>query len=93
MELTKKQLSWLRSQAHPLAPLLQLGKQGANEGFLKQLEEGLERQELVKIRVGKLVDVDMQALAAQVNAVLVQKVGRMAVFFRRAQEPKLELPR
>ena len=93
MELTKQQLSWLRSQAHGLAPLLQIGKAGVTDAFVQQLEDALERQELVKVRVGKLVEVDGAAVAAQVDAQLVQKVGRMLVFFRRAEEPKLELPR
>ena len=93
MELTKKQLSWLRSQAHPLAPLLQLGKAGISEAFVEQLTDALERQELVKVRLGKLVEVDPQEIAARVDAQLIQKVGRMLVYFRRSTEPKLELPR
>lgn len=93
MELTKQQLSWLRSQAHGLAPLLQIGKAGVSDAFVEQLEEALERQELVKVRVGKLVEIDGPAVAERVRATLVQKVGRMLVFFRRAAEPKLELPR
>ncbi len=80
--LTTKEISALRSRAHPLEPKLSLGKQGASEGFRRQLDQLLTAEELVKLRLGRHVDVDLRDLAAALGAVLVHKVGRTAVLYR-----------
>lgn len=90
--LTTKQVSFLRSRAHEMAPLLTLGKQGLSESFKRELDQALSRQELVKVRLAKLVEADPQALAAELRAALVQKVGRMVVYYRPAEQPILRLP-
>lgn len=92
MVLTNKQRAFLRSRAHSLEPRLKLGKAGAGDGFRKELEEALSREELVKVRLGRYVSVDLDELAETLGAVLVGQVGRNAVFFRPAAEPKLILP-
>ncbi|MEZ6186011.1 MAG: YhbY family RNA-binding protein [Planctomycetota bacterium] len=91
--LTKAQLSFLRSKAHGLGPLLSLGKQGLTPGFVETAKRELAKHELLKIKVGKHVDVDARALAEAAGAQLVQTVGRMIVVYRPAEEPILELPR
>lgn len=90
--LNPKQLAWLRSRAHELGPLLTLGKQGASDAFKKELDAALARQELVKVRLVKSTEVEPAALAAELGAALVQEIGRMAVFYRQAEEPILRLP-
>jgi len=92
MNLTPKQISFLRSKAHPLEPLFQLGKQGVSEGFQRQVEEALREHELIKLRVGRHVEVDLRALAADFRACLVQNVGRTFVLYRPSDEPSLRLP-
>ena len=92
MSLTKKQLSFLRSKAHPLDARLKLGKNGASEGFRRELIDLLAKDELVKVRLGKLVQVDLGALASDLGAALVQTVGRNAVFYKPSAEPVLKLP-
>ena len=91
-DLTTKQLSFLRSRAHPLQPRIALGKNGLNDGVVERLEAALAEQELVKLKVGKHVAIDPKELAAQLNAALVQKLGRTIVLYRAAEEPKLVLP-
>ncbi|MBL4846290.1 MAG: YhbY family RNA-binding protein [Planctomycetes bacterium] len=92
LALSPAQLSFLRSRAHPLEAGVQLGKAGATVGFLKVLDQALKREELVKIRLGRLVSIDLEAVAVQVKSTLVSKVGRKAVFYRPFAEPRLELP-
>lgn len=62
------------------------------EGFVKELEATLAREELVKIRVVKNVEVDLEELARKAKAELVVELGHTAIFYRAAQEPKLVLP-
>ena len=49
--LTGKERSYLKSLAHNMDPLIQLGKDGINEGFLSQIDKLLEDHEIVKINV------------------------------------------
>ena len=90
--LTTKQIRFLRSKGHPLKCSLQLGKRGANEGFHLELETALAASELVKIKLGRRVDVDLDALCAERGAVVIHKVGRTVVLYRAAPEPTLKLP-
>lgn len=91
-KLSTKQVSFLRSKAHTLEPQLKLGKHGESETFKKELELALARHELVKVRMGKLVEVDVDALATAMGAAVVQQLGNVTVLYRPAEPPKLELP-
>lgn len=91
--LTPAQLSFLRSRGHSLEDSVQLGKAGVTEAFLGVLERELKRAELVKVRVGRHVEVDLAQVAEQVKGKLVHKVGRMAVFYRPFAPPVLKLPK
>lgn len=90
--LTTKQVSFLRSRAHSLEPQVKLGKQGDTDGLRKELDRALSQYELVKVRMGKFVEIDVAAVAAELGAALVQKLGHTAVLYRPADEPKLDLP-
>ena len=90
--LTTKQVSFLRSRAHKLDAQVKLGKAGDTDGLRRELALALERYELVKVRMGKHVEVDAAALAGELGAAIVQKLGHVVVLYRPAKEPKLELP-
>ncbi|MBX3468556.1 MAG: YhbY family RNA-binding protein [Planctomycetes bacterium] len=90
--LNTKQVSFLRSRAHGLEPQLKLGKHGGTEGLRRELEQALDRHELVKLRLGKFVEVDVEALSGELGAALVQKLGHVAVLYRPADPPRLKLP-
>ena len=49
--ITGKQRAYLRGLANNMDPIFQIGKNGIEETFLKQLEEALEARELIKIKV------------------------------------------
>lgn len=49
--LTGKERAYLKSLAHNMDPLIQLGKDGINQGFLSQIDKLLEDHEIVKINV------------------------------------------
>ncbi len=92
-ELTAKQRAHLKSQAQPLEAKLQIGKNGLSDNFVKELDVALERDELVKVRIGKFVEESLAAeAAAKTKAALVGTVGRTALYYRRSKEPKLKLP-
>ncbi|MFT9487021.1 MAG: ribosome assembly RNA-binding protein YhbY [Tepidibacillus sp.] len=96
--LTGKQKRYLRSLAHHLDPIFQVGKGGVNDNMVKQINEALEARELIKVSVLKnsLEDAD-EAAAAIVegtNAELVQIIGHTIVLYKESKENKeIELPR
>ena len=50
-ELRGKQKRYLRSQAHEMRPLFQVGKDGLSANWLKQIEDAIEKRELLKINL------------------------------------------
>lgn len=98
MELTSKQKRWLRGQAHGLDALVQVGKAGLSEGVVARTDSVLRDHELMKVRFGaERAERSRQAdeLAAATGAELVGAIGRVAILYRRQDDPerrKYELP-
>lgn len=95
--LTGKQKRFLRSQAHHLNPIFQVGKGGVNDHLIKHIEEALEVRELIKVSIlnNCLEDSDEVAvqLAEESGAELVQRIGRTVVLYKQsAENKKIELP-
>lgn len=95
--LTGKQKRFLRAKAHHLSPIFQVGKGGVNENMVKQIEEALEKRELIKVSILQNCDEDRyevaEALSQQANAELVQVIGHVIVLYKESKEKKtIELP-
>lgn len=95
--LTGKQKRFLRSQAHHLTPIFQVGKGGVNENMLNQIKEALEVRELIKVSIlqNNLDDKHevAEALAVGAEAELVQLIGHTVVLYKESKEHKtIQLP-
>lgn len=92
-----KQRAHLRSLAHSLKPILQIGKEGITDAGARAIEDAFNTQELLKIKVQEAAPLSAaaagEALAARVEgAQLVQTIGRTIVLYRRhPAKPKIEL--
>ena len=96
--LTGKQKRYLRSMAHHLQPIFQVGKGGVNENLIKQVEETLEVRELLKISILNNCEDDKREIAEEiaqgVKAELVQLIGKTIVLYKESKEKKtIELPK
>lgn len=96
--LTGKQKRFLRSKAHHLNPIFQVGKGGVNENMVKQIDEVLEARELIKVSILQNCEDDRDTVAEQLSrgakAELVQIIGNTIVLYKESRENKqLELPR
>jgi RNA-binding protein len=96
--LTGKQKSYLRSLAHPLKPLVQIGHQGLTAGVIAAIDAALERHELIKAKVAGDAEVDPSELAPAIekatHSQLAQSIGRTLVLYRRnLEKSKITLPR
>lgn len=95
--LTGKQKRFLRSEAHHMDPIFQVGKGGVNEHMIKSIAEALEVRELIKVSILNNNADDKQEvaeeLAAGTGAELVQLIGKTVVLYKESKENKrIELP-
>ncbi|MFD0871475.1 MULTISPECIES: ribosome assembly RNA-binding protein YhbY [Paenibacillus] len=90
--LTGKQKRYLRSLAHHLNPIFQVGKGGVNDHLITHIQEALEARELIKVTIlnNCLEDREEVAreLAEQSGAELVQKIGKIVVLYKESKENK-----
>ncbi|MCA0147524.1 MULTISPECIES: ribosome assembly RNA-binding protein YhbY [Rossellomorea] len=96
--LTGKQKRFLRSEAHHLNPVFQVGKGGVNDNMIKTIGEAIETRELMKISILQNCDMDKtevaQELSEGVGAEIVQIIGNTIVLYKESKENKqLILPR
>ncbi|GAA0718704.1 ribosome assembly RNA-binding protein YhbY [Clostridium malenominatum] len=95
--ITSKQRSYLRSLAHNIDPIFQVGKGGVEENFLKQVDDALEARELIKISVlnnsGLEAREASDIICEELKCEGVQAIGNKFVLYRRSmKKPKIELP-
>ena len=97
MALTAKQRHFLKGLAHPLAPVVRVGKGRLTQGIVAETKRSLEAHELIKVRiesdeVAERRDI-AERLAAETNAQLAGTVGKVAILYRtRDEKPKIRLP-
>jgi len=89
--LTPSRRAELRSLAHSLKPIFQVGKEGVTERAIEALSEAFNTREILKVKVLDSAPVDAratgEALASSIeNAHLVQVIGRTVVLFRPVPE-------
>ena len=92
--LRGKQKRFLRSEAHHLNPVVQIGKNGISETLLDQVDELLERRELIKVSLLQNTDEEATDVADVFEATLhcdvVQIIGRILVVYRPASKEKYQ---
>ncbi|WP_394187674.1 ribosome assembly RNA-binding protein YhbY [Paenisporosarcina quisquiliarum] len=90
--LTGKQKRFLRSEAHHLTPIFQVGKGGVNDHMLKQISEALEVRELLKVSILTNNEDDKNdvanKLAKGTKSELVQLIGLTVVLYKPSKENK-----
>ena len=92
-----KQRSFLKGLANKLPAKVQNGKEGLTENLLVQLDQMLEKRELVKVHVLENAPLEVkeaaQAAADRTGAEFVQAIGRKFVIYRESKDNRtIELP-
>ena len=95
----------LKSLAHPLEPIVQVGAQGITPTVVAAVAVALDDHELIKVRLGQSFEGDRHAAAQELSeashAALVQIIGRVIVLYRgrnkirqdARKRPQIQLPR
>lgn len=97
MSLNTAQRTHLRRLGHSLEPIVLVGQNGITPNLVAELQRALNDHELVKVRarVGdrELRDEILDELATSTGAEIIQRVGHVALYFRRNPEkPGILLP-
>ena len=97
--LDSRTRSILSSLAATQAVTMHLGKAGAGDALVAQLNMLLKRHELVRLRFTDFKEARREiaeGLASKTGSELVRVIGNTALFFRRNPDPErrsIELPR
>jgi RNA-binding protein len=96
--LTSKQKQFLKGLAHPLSPVVRIGKAGLTPAVINEAGRSLEAHELIKVRI-EADDAGTRAsiadeLARAADATLAATIGKLAILYRaRDEKPKIKLPK
>ncbi len=97
--ITSRQRAYLRSLSNTLKATEQIGKNGLTDGLIAQIDESLERHELLKINVLETAGISGKLcageLAEALGADVVQVIGAKVTLYRPASDPEkrtIELP-
>jgi RNA-binding protein len=85
-DLSEKQTRYLRGLAHPLSPIIRLGKEGLTDAVVKETTRALHDHELIKVKAPggdrDARDATFTALAERTGSALVHRIGNVAVLYR-----------
>ncbi len=95
--LDNKQKQFLRKLAHSLKPVITVANNGLSDAVLRETKLTLDHHELIKVKISandrEHKKVIINQLCQKTNALLIQSIGNVAVIFRRADTPVIELPK
>lgn len=94
--LTPKQRKHLKGLAHPLKPVVQVGKREPGETLFNEVDQGLLAHELIKVHFQKSAVDDLETSLKRIldhtHAELVEVRGHIAVLYRpHPDNPKIRL--
>ncbi len=87
--ITTKQRAYLRKIASTYNSSMQIGKDGLKDNSIVQIEEMLDKNELVKVKILKNCDDNIKELAQKISNLVgcdvVQVIGGIVVFYRKSK--------
>lgn len=90
--INPKQRAYLKSLAHSMKPLIQIGKSGLTDGVISQIENSLESHELVKITFLQNAPVEAREATDEIlqktGADFVGLIGSKLTIYRESKENK-----
>jgi len=88
-ELKGSQKQYLRSLAHHLKPLIQIGKLGISDALIAQVNKALDDHELIKIKFVNFKDEKDElsaALVEKTGAQFVGALGNVLIIYRQQKD-------
>jgi RNA-binding protein len=96
--LSGKQRRHLRALGHELRPIVQVGRDGIDDGLVAAVDQALTDHELIKIKVAESANLDRHEaadeLASRTQSEVAQVLGYTVLLYRaHPDEPVIVLPR
>ena len=86
MSLTSKQRAFLKSEAHTLKPIVQIGKTGLNAHIKTSVRNALDARELIKVTLLQNTMEDIHEVAEileeEIGWDTVLKIGRILILYK-----------
>lgn len=84
--LTSKQRAFLKSEAHRLKPIIQIGKNGLNNQIKTSVRNALDARELIKVTLLQNTEEDINEVAdileEEIGCDTVLKIGRILILYK-----------
>ncbi|EPV11327.1 ribosome assembly RNA-binding protein YhbY [Streptococcus agalactiae] len=84
--LTSKQRAFLKSEAHSMKPIIQIGKNGLNDQIKTIVRNALDARELIKVTLLQNTDEDIhdvaEVLEDEIGCDTVLKIGRILILYK-----------
>lgn len=94
--LNAKQKKFLKSEAHHLQAIFQIGKDGISNNQIQGIKDALEAKELIKIKLLESCPSDVHSVALemsrQTKAEVVQIIGHTIVLYKATDKRLYRLP-
>lgn len=88
--LTSKQKKYLRSEAHSLKPIFQIGKDGVGEKQIQSINDALKAKELIKVKLLDTCPETVNEVALEISmgtkADVVNTIGHTIIFFKPSEK-------
>ncbi|NLY13020.1 MAG: ribosome assembly RNA-binding protein YhbY [Gammaproteobacteria bacterium] len=95
MTLTQEQKKQFKSIGHHLKPIVTVADGGLTEGVLAELDRALHDHELIKVQLRLAEREDRKAIIDELcqksSSILVQSIGKVALIYRKNQQPNKNL--
>ena len=90
--LSSKNIKQLKKESHHLNPIFQVGKNGMTDNFIEQIDDVLEKRELIKISVLQNCLEDKDDIAEEISrnteSNIVSIIGNTIIIYRQSKENK-----
>ena len=97
MSLSSKEKRHLKGLGHHISPVLQTGKEGLSDSMLLEIEAALEKEELIKIKIGRGELHRKEAVKIiqdKISVEVVQLLGKNILLFRqRKKDSAIRFPK
>ena len=94
--LNSKQISHLKSLAHAIKPVVQIGIKGLSSSVINEIKLNLKAHELIKIQVQENDKANrtliLASICEKVGAESINHIGKQIVIFKANDKTKIVLP-
>jgi len=99
-KLSTRQKQFLKGLAHPMSPLVQIGKDGLSPGIIGLVKKELLQHELIKVKISNNSGLEKETTATHLaeisGSTMVQLIGKTIVLYRenpkRPADKRIKLP-